>query len=67
MAKAIRCVECEHGSTGLYPRHGCGFSHNVGSFVQTGTWCNHPEQKRHLIFYGKTCPKTFPIKLKESK
>ena len=57
-----KCARCDFASTGRYPRQGFGASARSGSFYQVGHFCNHPDCKRHLIFYGKTSPTTCPLK-----
>ena len=60
-----KCDGCNFASSHDYTRHGKGNSANVGVFQQKGHFCNHPNCKRHMIFYGKTSPKSCPLKLSQ--
>ena len=62
-----KCSRCEFSSTQRFPRHGFGASARSGSFYQEGHFCNHPDCKRHLIFYGITSPKACPLKNKRER
>lgn len=63
----LECKKCSFAHVGKYLRHGNGNSARYGHFVQVGCFCNHPDCKTPLIFYGKTSPRYCPLKKGEKK
>ncbi len=58
-----KCSECEFGEKHNFPRNGNGGSWRSGHFYQVGVVCGHETPPSPaLIFYGKTSPRTCPIR-----
>ena len=57
-----KCAECQHGRKASFPRNGNGASWRSGHFYQDGVACLHEKPGGTGIFFGKTSPKTCPLR-----